>query len=531
MSESEEKKEEVERWALISVSDKKGLLLFAERLVAMGWKILSTGGTAEALRGFQVPCEDVSSYTDFPEMMDGRVKTLHPKIHGSLLARRDKEEHLAAMEEFGMRKFDLVICNLYPFAETIRNPKKTLEDVIENIDIGGPSMIRSAAKNCDSVTVLTDYNDYDGILKDLRDNGETSIETRRRLAAKAFAHCAAYDTMISQYLRKAWDTGEKYDWGISGKLRLDLRYGENPHQGAAFYRLEGAPEGSLGRMDTLGGKELSYNNILDMDAAIELMREFHPSEMAACTIIKHGNPCGTGTAETMPEAFQRAHEGDPLSAFGSIVAINRPLDEETAKLMAAPGLFIECLVAPFIADPCADILRGAKFGKNLRMVEVGEMKPNVKYQRVRSVCGGFLVQDNNPPENPEEPIELQCVTKRQPSEEELADLRFAWPVCKHVRSNAIVLAKSQRTVGIGAGQMSRVDSVKIAVEKSDGRSQGAVLASDAFFPFADGPEAAAAAGVTAIIQPGGSRRDAEVIEAADKHGLAMVFTGQRHFRH
>ncbi len=510
-------------WALISVSDKRGIEVLAKAIGDAGYGLLSTGGTAAFLRekGFSVT--DVSDYTGFPEMMDGRIKTLHPKIHGGLLGLRDQDSHREAMHEHGILPIDFVVVNLYPFEETLRKQGLSPEEVIEQIDIGGPSMLRSAAKNFTSVTVVCDPMDYEKVEMELKDQGHTSLELRRDLAAKVFARTASYDAAIA-----SWMEGEGFGPfnAMGGVRKQKLRYGENPHQQAAFYELASAAPSSLARARFLGGKELSYNNILDLDAAWRLCSEFSDGQ-PACVVIKHGNPCGAALGSTGVDAYQKALAGDPLSAFGSIVACNFEVDGEAGTAMAKPGNFIEVVIAPSFTEEALSFLRSARFGKNLRILETGGLEVGTEAE-FRSVSGGFLVQSRD---LPNEERELKSVTDRQPSDEEMEALRFAWLVCKHVRSNAIVLANGTQAVGVGAGQMSRVDSVELSVKKAGDRAKGSVLASDAFFPFPDGVLAAAEAGVTALIQPGGSRRDQEVIDAANQKGLAMVFTGMRHFRH
>jgi phosphoribosylaminoimidazolecarboxamide formyltransferase/IMP cyclohydrolase len=510
-------------WALISVSDKTGIDALARALAGAGFGLLSTGGTASLLREKGLVVTDVSEFTGFPEMMDGRVKTLHPKVHGGLLGRRDLETHLGAMREHGIPPIDFVVVNLYPFEETVRKEGVSPSDVIEQIDIGGPSMLRSAAKNYASVTVICDPSDYGLVEAELKESGGTSLELRRELAQKVFARTASYDAAIASWM----GGGESVPFNAMGGARKqELRYGENPHQRAAFYELASASPSSLARARFLGGKELSYNNILDLDAAWRLCSEF-TRDQPACAVIKHGNPCGTALGATGLEAYQKALAGDPQSAFGSIVACNFEVDAEAGTAMAGPGNFIEVVIAPSYTEEALAALRRARFGKNLRILETGDLGAGEEPE-YRSVSGGFLVQSRDFPDHQ---LDLKVVTERQPSEEEMAALRFAWVVCKHVRSNAIVLARGTQTVGVGAGQMSRVDSVEISVKKAGERAKGSVLASDAFFPFPDGVLAAAEAGVTALIQPGGSRRDQEVIDAANKQGMAMVFTGRRHFRH
>lgn len=512
--------------ALISVSDKRGLNDLGRALAARGVEILSTGGSAQMLRDIGLPVIDVAEHTGFPEILDGRVKTLHPKIHGGLLGRRDLESHRTAMEELGIGPIDLLAVNLYPFRETIARGADW-ETCIENIDIGGPAMIRAAAKNHSSVIVLTDPDDYEEVLQEIREtNGGVSGATRRRLAAKAFATTAAYDAAIA-----AWMSGEgtqrlQSSLTLTAERIQELRYGENPQQKAAFYRL-GAPRPGVATAQQLQGKALSYNNLNDTDAAFEAVAEF---ERPAAVIVKHANPCGVAEADQLAEAYRLARACDPVSAYGGIIALNRPLDSATAKLIAET--FVEVVIAPEV-EPEARELLGAK--KNLRLLSTGSLPdPAAPGWSFKSVAGGLLLQERD--HGHVTPSNLQVVTRRAPDEREMADLLFAFRVAKHVKSNAIVYAKDRRTVGIGAGQMSRVDSSRIAAWKAreiggEEATKGSVVASDAFFPFADGLQAAIDAGATAVIQPGGSLRDEEVIEAADQAGLAMVFTGMRHFRH
>jgi len=519
--------------ALLSVSDKSGLVPFARALAARGVELLSTGGTARALREAGLAVKDVSEHTGFPEMMDGRVKTLHPMIHGGLLALRDNPEHAKAMADHNIPPIDMVVVNLYPFEATIAKGAD-FETCIENIDIGGPSMVRSAAKNHGYVTIVTDPADYDAVLAELEaHDGATTLELRRRLAGKAYARTAAYDAAIA-----SWFSGTVHGETFPETLTLsarkvsELRYGENPHQTAAFYRTSDEPGVVNARQ--LQGKELSFNNLNDTDAALELIGEFDPAT-PAIAIIKHANPCGVATGASLEEAYRKALLCDPVSAFGGIIAANRPLDGATAR--AITEIFTEVVVAPD-ADEEAIALFAAK--KNLRLLLTkGLPNPARAGYNIRSIAGGYLVQGRDNGVTTE--ADLKVVTKRAPTPQEMADLLFAFRVAKHVKSNAIVYAKNGATVGVGAGQMSRVDSARIAAWKSKeaaekaGEAQpltiGSVVASDAFFPFADGLLAAAEAGATAVIQPGGSIRDDEVIAAADEKGLAMVFTGKRHFRH
>ena len=520
--------------ALISVSDKTGLLDFAQALAARGVELLSTGGTAGMLRDAGLAVRDVSDLTGFPEMMDGRVKTLHPKVHGGLLALRDVDSHASAMAEHGLDPIDLLIVNLYPFEDTVAKGAD-YETCVENIDIGGPAMIRAAAKNHGWVTVVTDVEDYAAVLAELDANGgETRLAFRRQLAQAAFARTAAYDAAVSSWMAGAIGQAAPRRRAFAGSLAQTLRYGENPHQSAAFYT-DGAARPGVATATQWQGKELSYNNINDTDAAFELVAEFAPADGPACVIVKHANPCGVATGENLLDAYRRAYDCDRVSAFGGIVALNRPLDAATAEEICQ--IFTEVVIAPG-ADEAARAVFAAR--KNLRLLTTGGLPdPAAPGLAFRQVAGGFLVQDRDAGRIA--PADLQVVTQRAPTAAELADLMFAWRVAKHVKSNAIVYAKDGATVGVGAGQMSRVDSTRIAARKAqdmaealglaESPARGSVVASDAFFPFPDGLLAAAEAGATAVIQPGGSMRDAEVIAAADAAGLAMVFTGMRHFRH
>src|SRR5579871_2578807 len=510
--------------AILSVTDKTGLVDFAHKLSALGIELISTGGTAKLLRDSGISVKDISDLTGFPEMLDGRVKTLHPKVHGGILHRREDPRHVSAIAQHGIVPIDMVVVNLYAFEKTAAKPGVSFEELIENIDIGGPSMIRSAAKNFHDVAIVTSPTDYDAIAEELqRKNGELSHETKWRLAQKAFATTAAYDSAIASTLESISSDGSQssveafpQNLRFSFRKTLDLRYGENPHQKAAMYS-DGSRVGVANALQ-LQGKELSYNNIVDLQAAWDLAQEFQEPVVA---IIKHTNPCGTATGKTLAEAYKRALECDPVSAFGGVIGVNRPIDAETAEEMHK--LFLEV-----IAAPAFDEAAKAKFAskKNLRLVEV--IPANQKWV-LKNVSGGMLVQDNDL--RPLSDSDLKVVTKRPPTPEETRALLFAWKVCKHVKSNAIVYARDGQTVGVGAGQMSRVDSAKIGAMKAQLPLKGTVAASDAFFPFPDGVEEIAKAGATAIIQPGGSQRDAEVIAAADRLGLAMLFTGVRHFRH
>ena len=523
--------------ALISVTDKSGVVEFARGLADLGFSILSTGGTFRVIHDAGVPVDEVASYTGFPEMMDGRVKTLHPRVHGGLLARRDNAEDRAAMKAHGIDPIDLVAVNLYRFRETVRREGVVRDEIVENIDIGGPSMLRSAAKNHASVAVVVDPADYPAVLAALRDHrGQLPVEFARRLAGKAFAHTAAYDVSIARWFdeeRAAHDGEPHYGeaFALAGVRAQGLRYGENPHQSAALYVDPDVVGPCLARARQLGGKELSYNNLLDLDAALGLALEF---DEPAFVIVKHNNPCGTAVADRPTVAFLAALAADPLSAYGGIVATNRPLSAETAAAMVERGTFVEAIVAPQIDPEALTVLGGASWGRNVRVLALDGRPATGRAASVRMVSGGFLVQDSDARDAARGQREV--VTTRTPDAAELALLDFAWCVCKHVKSNAILLARrtadgAMATCGVGAGQMSRVDSVKIAVEKAGDSARGAVMASDAFFPFADGLQVAIEAGVVAAIQPGGSKRDSEVIDAANAGGVAMVFTAVRHFRH
>lgn len=505
--------------ALLSVSDKAGLVPFAQSLVKLGVELISTGGTAKALSAAGIAVRTVDDLTGFPEMMDGRVKTLHPKIHGALLGVRDNPEHVAAAKAHGIEWIDLVVVNLYPFAETVKKPGATFEQIVENIDIGGPAMVRSAAKNFKFVTVVVDPTDYDSIITELTDEQEVITETRRQLMQKAFAHTAYYDSMIADYMNQSRLFTQQLSFGYHKVY--DLRYGENPHQQAAFYRTPFGTETTIADAQILQGKELSYNNIMDADAALRIVQEFTEP---VCAIIKHTNPCGVATGQNITEAFTRAYAADSLSAFGGIVALNQPCTLAIAE--ALTKVFVEIIIAPSF-EPAAV----SEFTKKpkVRLLAVGVITPAVTGWHVRQVTGGLLVQDRDI--QAVAPDSVSVATDDQPSEAQLTDLIFAWKVCKHVKSNAIVLAKNGATLGVGAGQMSRIDSTKIALEKAGANAQGAVVASDAFFPFRDSIDTLAAAGIAAIIQPGGSISDPKVIAAANEHKLPMVFTSQRAFLH
>jgi phosphoribosylaminoimidazolecarboxamide formyltransferase / IMP cyclohydrolase len=520
------------RRALLSVSDKTNLLEFARGLAAFGIELVSTGGTRNALADGGLAVRDVADLTGFPEMLGGRVKTLHPRVHGGILHVRADPEHVATAHAHGIEPIDLVVVNLYPFESTVARPGSTHEEVIENIDIGGPALLRSAAKNYADVAVVTDPAQYALVLDELRAyNGGLTLATRERLAGAAYARTAAYDRAIGAYFAGR-SGGEDFParLDLSFEKRSALRYGENPHQKAAFYVESPTPADCLAGAAVLHGKELSYNNLLDLDSALSLVREF---DSPAAAVIKHNNPCGCATAPALEEAFRRAFEGDPLSAYGGVLAFNRPVDEPTALQISEPNRFVECVIAPdFSAEAFHVLTTRPKWGKNVRLLRTGPLEARAQGPAsfdLRRVDGGLLVQGRDVPAD--DFARAKVVSKRQPTEEEMADLRFAWRVCKHVKSNAIVLARGGTVVGVGAGQMSRVDSVHLAVRKAGERSRGSVLASDAFFPFRDNVDEAARAGVRAVVQPGGSLRDADSIAACDQHGLAMVFTGVRHFRH
>jgi phosphoribosylaminoimidazolecarboxamide formyltransferase/IMP cyclohydrolase len=514
--------------ALISVSDKTGILDFARELSNRGVEILSTGGTAKLLADNQVPVTEVSDYTGFPEMMDGRVKTLHPKVHGGILGRRGVDEQV--MADNGIQPIDLIVVNLYPFEQTVARPDCDLPLAIENIDIGGPTMLRAAAKNHAAVTVVVDASDYPRVLEEMNsNNGAVSDATRFELAVKTFEHTAHYDGAIANYLGARDHDGNSTGFARTHNLQFhkaqDMRYGENPHQQAAFYVEAEPSEACIATAQQLQGKELSYNNIADTDAALECVKQF--DDGPACVIVKHANPCGVASGNSLLEAYDRAYSTDPESAFGGIIAFNQELDADTARAIVERQ-FVEVIIAPSVSAAAVDVVAAKK---NVRLLQCGQWPaqsaPRLDYKRVN---GGLLVQDadlllSN---------EIKVVTKRAPTEDEMRDLLFSWKVAKFVKSNAIVYGSNNMTIGVGAGQMSRVNSARIAAIKAEHAGlevKGSVMASDAFFPFRDGIDSAAEAGIAAVIQPGGSMRDEEVIAAADEHGMAMVFTGMRHFRH
>lgn len=514
--------------ALISVSDKTGVVEFAKGLVALGWEILSTSGTMKLLKESGVPVTSVSDVTGFPEICDGRVKTLHPKIHGALLARRDIPEHMKELKDNDIDTIDLVCVNLYPFRETIAKPDVTMEDAVEHIDIGGPSMLRSAAKNWESVTVVCNPADYETILSEIKADGNTTRETRLQLSAKAYTHTAEYDMAISTYMRAQAGLPEKLF--LEYDLKQELRYGENPHQEAKFFASTVKEPFSLATAEQLNGKELSYNNIQDANATLNIAREF---DEPFCVGVKHMNPCGSATGKTIAEAWKKAYEADKTSIFGGIVAANREIDLETAQMLKP--IFLEIVMAPSFAPDALELLCTKK---NLRVLKVDMSKDNTVRKQYVSMNGGMLVQDrdiNTKPVSAE-----QCVTEAKPTAEQLADLEFAWKIVKHVKSNAIVVAKNGMTYGVGAGQMNRIGSAEIALKqaqatlKEEGKdimTEGLVLASDGFFPFNDCVALAAEYGIKAIVQPGGSIRDEDSVKLADEKGITMLFTGERHFKH
>lgn len=507
--------------ALISVSDKKGIIEFATALKGFGWELIATGGTLKTLRGAGLEVMDIQDVTGFPEICEGRVKTLHPKVHGGLLARRDSDEHMVEIAANGIEKIDLVCVNLYPFEATIAKPGVTMEDAVENIDIGGPSMLRSAAKNFCDVTVVCDPSDYDAVITEIATSGNTLFETRLKLSAKAYTHTALYDSHIATYMRKAAGLDEKLF--LAFDVVQNLRYGENPHQAATFYKSPGEVSYSVAYAKQLGGKELSYNNIQDANAALSIVREFCEP---FCVALKHMNPCGAGTGKDLLEAWTRAYEADKVSIYGGIVAMNRPLTAEVALQMKP--IFLEIVMAPSFEPEALDVLASKK---NLRLLEVKMDNEKTPAKTYVGVTGGLLVQDADI--ECKEITESMCVTKRKPTEKELKEMDFGWKIVKHVKSNAIVVVKDGATAGVGAGQMNRVGSAEIALEeaKALGLTEGLVLASDGFLPFGDTVELAAKYGVTAIVQPGGSIRDEDSIRVADEKGITMLFTGMRHFKH
>ncbi len=525
--------------AIISVSDKTQIAEFAQSLAELGVEIISTGGTRNHLEQAGILVRDITKYTRFPEMMDGRVKTLHPKVFGGILARRGNAEDLAAMAEHDIESIDLVVVNLYPFQQTIDKPGTQEAEAIEQIDIGGPSLVRAAAKNHAHVTVVTDIDQYQQVLDEIRQDGGTRLATRKHLAAAAFRHTAEYDLAIAEYCESRWENespeqdrstdttpfcrtvSPRFEWVSS------LRYGENPHQRAALYRHRGRSGISMVDAKFLHGKELSYNNYLDLDSALNIVRSFSAPAVA---VIKHNNPCGVAVGDTIEEALRKAMAGDPSSAFGSILGANRTLDEASAEMLATPGLFVEAIVATGYSDSAMHVLTTKpKWKNNVRLLTLENMTPPSPELAMRPITGGGLLQDSDVAEV--NLAEWQLVTQTKPTDEQLAELAFCWQVVRHVRSNAIVITQNHSAVGVGAGQMSRIDAVEIALRKSGERACRAVLASDAFFPFPDSIQLMAQAGIAAVIQPGGSKKDSDVIAACDELGIAMLFTGQRHFKH
>ncbi len=509
--------------ALISVSDKTGIIDFAKSLVDMGYELISTGGTLKVIKEAGIPVISIDEVTGFPEMMDGRVKTLHPNIHGGLLARRDIPEHLKACDEHHIQLIDVVVVNLYPFEATIAKPGTSFEDAIENIDIGGPSMIRSASKNHPFVAVIVNPAQYPAIIAEMQNNhAQLSLKTKQLLALEAFRHTSRYDSIISDYLSKQFESSQSSLPPIITPVLTkvqDLRYGENPHQKGGFYALSG--EEGLAQLQQLHGKELSFNNLLDLDAAWHIVREY---AQPAATVIKHNNPCGTACGNTISEAYKLAYNADPVSAFGGIVGLNQTVDAETATELSQT--FLEAVLAPAYSKEALDILTQKP---SIRLITLPQFLPQKSPWIYRHVQGGFLIQ--SPDIHEHDPVTFQVVTETKPSAELLTELHFAFSLVKHIKSNAIVVTNKNQSLGIGAGQMSRVEAVEIALKKAGEQSKGAVLASDAFFPFKDSVELAAKAGIKAIIQPGGSKKDQESIDACNEHGLIMVFTGVRHFKH
>ena len=510
--------------ALLSVSDKTGIVEFAKGLIELGFEVVSTGGTKKALEEAGLAVTGVSEITGFPECLDGRVKTLHPKIHAGILAMRSNEEHMAQLLELGVDTIDVVAINLYPFKQTILKEGVTLETAIENIDIGGPTMIRAAAKNYQDVAVIVDPEDYETVLSEYKKDGCVSKETKFDLAYKVFEHTSSYDTLIAKYLRE--QIGKELfpkDLTLTYEKAQEMRYGENPHQAAVFYKEVGACEGTLAAAKQLHGKELSYNNINDTNGALDLLKEFDEPTVVAC---KHANPCGVGTGKDICEAYLNAYEGDPVSIFGGIIAANREIDAQTATELNK--IFIEIVIAPSFTDEAIEILTQKK---NIRLLQLDNIskKPSINDFDMKKVMGGLLVQQRDTKLYNEE--EWTVVTKAQPTEKQIEDMKFAWKIVKHTKSNAITLAKDKKSIGVGPGQTNRVMALDIAIKYAGEKADGAVMASDAFFPFPDCVEAAAKAGIKAIIQPGGSIRDNESIEACDKYGIAMVFVGMRHFKH
>jgi phosphoribosylaminoimidazolecarboxamide formyltransferase/IMP cyclohydrolase len=516
------------RRALISVSNKEGLFELAAELASQDIEIYSTGGTSSALRAAGYKTLDVSDYTQFPEMMHGRLKTLHPKVFGGILARRQLEEDRAAMESHGILPFDLIVVNLYPFEVTVARPECKFEEAIEQIDIGGPSLLRAAAKNHAHVAVVSEPYQYAELIEGLRKHGGTTLELRRKFAAEAFGYTGCYDSAIAAYFAEQVATPFPASMPVGLRRVNKLRYGENPHQAAAVYRaVTPPPTGSLVGAKQLHGKELSFNNLLDLDSALAIVRNI---ELPSAVVIKHNNPCGAAQAQTLADAISKALAGDPLSAYGGVLAVNRLVDAETARVLCAPGLFVEAIAAPdFSAEAKQILTTEPKWKLNVRLLQVGEVRRLPITRQVRHLEGGMLVQDTDTAIDPTD--DWKWTTKAIAPDALLGDVKFIWEICKHVKSNAIVVGKEGMVRGVGAGQMSRVDSVEIALHKAGEHARGAVMASDAFFPFSDSIEKAAKAGVKVIVQPGGSKKDDEVIAACDAHGIAMLMTGRRHFKH
>lgn len=506
--------------ALLSVSNKEGIVDFAKQLKHLGYELISTGGTKRILEESGIEVMSISDVTDFPEILEGRVKTLHPNVHAGLLAKRHESDHMEQLDQLDIQLIDLVVVNLYPFKETISKEGVTEGEAIENIDIGGPTMLRAAAKNFESVTVVVDPEDYPEILMSMKD-GELSHTTRKRLAGKVYQHTAAYDALIAQYFQDIQGEEAPEQYSVTYEKVQDLRYGENPHQKATFYKDPLYTGASLANAKQLNGKELSYNNIQDANAALQMVLEY---QEPAAVAVKHMNPCGVGIGEDLFTAYSRAYEADPISIFGGIVALNREVDGETAAKMKE--IFLEIIIAPSFSEEALEILTEKK---NLRLLKIDTEHSGEASSLITSVRGGILVQDAD--QGALEDVEISVPTDRRPTEEEWEDLQFSWKVVKHVKSNAIVLGKHKQTIGVGAGQMNRIGAANIALEQAGEKAVGSALASDAFFPMPDTVEAAAAAGVKAIIQPGGSKRDQDSIDACNKHGIAMVFTGMRHFKH
>lgn len=515
------------RRALISVSDKMGLADFALGLENAGVEIYSTGGTRRFLAESGVNAIEVSDYTQFPEMMDGRVKTLHPKIFAGILCRHERLDDMNSMEEHDIVPFELVVVNLYPFEATISRADTTRDQAVEQIDIGGPSLVRAAAKNHKYVSIVTSPEQYSTVLSEVSGSGSTTLETRTDLMAAAFAHTANYDRVISEYFQTENKDGFPQQLNLSLERKAVMRYGENPHQNAALYSVRGQSHPCLTNARQINGKELSYNNLIDLDSAITIARALPDS---ACSVIKHNNPCGAASAGSVAEAARKAMEGDPLAAFGSILAFNQKVDEATAEFLSTPGLFVEAIAAPdFDAAAVGVLTTKPKWRNNVRLMQVGGYEPAQNTILYRQIDGGILIQDAD--SKPDPKSEWQVKTNTEPDDALMSEIEFAWEICRHVKSNAITLSKDRSLIGCGAGQMSRVDSVEIAIKKAGDRSPGSILASDAFFPFPDSIHRAAEAGVAAIIQPGGSKKDQEVIDACNEHGIAMIMTGRRHFRH